>query len=153
MEFWLVIEFTDHLYTRPVSSNNYSTTVNLHNFQITTAPAKPFPVCYVFTSRSLATASNSGDSSASREQVFSSETPVQNWIINWLARSKGLQDNCSLLRENVYRAVDQKRPWYMPISQLLHSNGSIRYNISIKYSGFSYILSLSTIITFFIVKN
>jgi hypothetical protein len=50
---------------------NYSANADLHNSQITTAPAEPFPACYVFTSRSLATASNSGDSSASRAQVLS----------------------------------------------------------------------------------
>jgi hypothetical protein len=44
---------------------NYSATANLHYSQITTALAKPFPASYVF-SRSLATASNSGDSSAPR---------------------------------------------------------------------------------------
>jgi hypothetical protein len=45
---------------------------------ITTAPAKPFPACCVFTSRSLATASISGNTSASRAQVLFSQTPVQN---------------------------------------------------------------------------
>jgi hypothetical protein len=40
--------------------------------------AKPFPACCVFTSRSLGTASNSGDSSASRPLVPSSQPPVQN---------------------------------------------------------------------------
>jgi hypothetical protein len=44
----------------------------------TTAPAKPFPTCYVFTSSSLATASNTGYSSASRAQVLPSQPPVQN---------------------------------------------------------------------------
>jgi hypothetical protein len=44
-----------------------------HNSQITTAPAKAFPACCVFTSRSLVTASNSGDSSASHAQVLSSQ--------------------------------------------------------------------------------
>jgi hypothetical protein len=39
-----------------------------------------FPACCVFTSRSQATASNSGDSSASRAQVFSSPPPVQNCV-------------------------------------------------------------------------
>jgi hypothetical protein len=38
---------------------------DLHNSQITTAPAKPFPAYCVFTSCSLVTASNSGDSLAS----------------------------------------------------------------------------------------
>jgi hypothetical protein len=43
-----------------------------------TPPAKPFPACCVFTSRSLTTDSNSGDSSASRPQLLSSQSPVQN---------------------------------------------------------------------------
>jgi hypothetical protein len=46
-------------------------------------PLSLFPVCYIFTSRSLATASNGGDSSASRPQVLSSQPPVQNWTLNW----------------------------------------------------------------------
>jgi hypothetical protein len=61
-----------------VTTSNYSATADLHNSQITTASAKPFPACCVFTIRSLATASNSGDSSASRAQVLPSPTPVQN---------------------------------------------------------------------------
>jgi hypothetical protein len=39
---------------------------------------KAFPVCYIFTSRSLATATKSGDSSAPHAQVLSSQSPVQN---------------------------------------------------------------------------
>jgi hypothetical protein len=46
MGFWLV----NGLWI----TNNYSATANLHNSQITTAPAKSFPACCVFTSRSLA---------------------------------------------------------------------------------------------------
>jgi hypothetical protein len=38
-----------------------SATADLHTLQITTAHAKSFAACYVFTSRSLVTASNSGD--------------------------------------------------------------------------------------------
>jgi hypothetical protein len=60
------------------NTSNFSANANLHNFQITPAPAKLFPACCVFTSRSLATASNSEDSSAIRSQVLSSQTPVQN---------------------------------------------------------------------------
>jgi hypothetical protein len=63
-----VNKFTDH--TRLGTTNNYRTAVNLNNSQITTAPAKHFPACYVFSSRSLATASNSGGSSISRIQVL-----------------------------------------------------------------------------------
>jgi streptolysin S family bacteriocin protoxin len=72
MGFELVNAFIDHLYTRLGITSNYSATANLHNSQITTAPAKPFSACCVFTSRSLAMASNSGDSSASLFQILSS---------------------------------------------------------------------------------
>jgi hypothetical protein len=64
--------FTDHLYTRRGTTRNYSATANRRNSQITTAPAK------AFSSRSLVTASNSEDSSASRAEIPSSQTPVQN---------------------------------------------------------------------------
>jgi hypothetical protein len=71
----------------------YSTTANLHNSQITTAPAKPFPARYIFTSRSVATASNSGVFSASRAQDLSSQSPLQNptlkeLSINWVVKFK-----------------------------------------------------------------
>jgi hypothetical protein len=39
-----------------------------------------FPACCVFTSRFLATVSNSGDSSTSSAQVLSSQSPMQNPI-------------------------------------------------------------------------
>jgi hypothetical protein len=74
--FGLVNGFVDHLYTPLGITSSYNATANLHNSQITTAPAKPFPACCVFISRFLATASNSGDYSASRSQVLSSQTPV-----------------------------------------------------------------------------
>jgi hypothetical protein len=44
---------------------NYSAIADLHNLQITTAHAKSLPFCSVFTSRSLVTAFNTGDFSAS----------------------------------------------------------------------------------------
>jgi hypothetical protein len=56
----------------------YSATATLHKSQVTVTHAKPFLACRVFTSRSLTTAYNSGDSSASRAQVLSSQPPVQN---------------------------------------------------------------------------
>jgi hypothetical protein len=58
------ITFIDRLYTRIVSTSNYSATANLHN-------------CYVSTSRSLATDSNNGDSSASCVQVLPFRTKLQ----------------------------------------------------------------------------
>jgi hypothetical protein len=63
--FGLDIGFIDHLYTRRGPTSDYSATANLHTLQITSAQAKSFPAYCVFTSCSLVTASNSGDSSAS----------------------------------------------------------------------------------------
>jgi hypothetical protein len=77
-KFGLVNGFIDHSYTRLGTTSNYSATANPHNSKINTAPAKPFPAFRDFTSRYLATASNSGDSSASRTQVSSSQPPLQN---------------------------------------------------------------------------
>jgi hypothetical protein len=62
--FGLEIGFIDHFTTRLVTTSNYSSSADLHTLQITIAYAKSFPACCVFTSRSLVTASNSGDSSA-----------------------------------------------------------------------------------------
>jgi hypothetical protein len=78
-EFGLVKGFT----------SNYSSTANLHTIQLTIAPAKLFSSLLCLHSRSLTTASNSGDSSASRAQILASQPPVQNWTelnwtINWL---------------------------------------------------------------------
>jgi hypothetical protein len=60
-----MIELIDPLYTPLGIASNYSATFNLHNSQITKAPDKHFPVCYAFTSPFLATASSSGNFSAS----------------------------------------------------------------------------------------
>jgi hypothetical protein len=74
----MVKGFIDHLYRQFRTTSIYSVIANVHNSQITTAPVKPFSACYVFTSHSLTAASNSGDASASRAQVLSSQPPVQN---------------------------------------------------------------------------
>jgi hypothetical protein len=68
--------FIYHLYTRLGPTSDYNTTANLQNSQIITALAKTFTAFCIFTSRSLATASNSRDSSASRAQVISSQPPI-----------------------------------------------------------------------------
>jgi hypothetical protein len=73
-----VVSFINHFYTPLLTTSNYSAVANPQTLQTTTAPAKSFPDCCVLTSRSLATASNSGDSSASRAQVLLSQPPVQN---------------------------------------------------------------------------
>jgi hypothetical protein len=44
-------------------------------------PLRLFPACYVFNSRSLATASNSGDSLASRAHVFTIRRICRNWTL------------------------------------------------------------------------
>jgi hypothetical protein len=63
--FGLEIGFTDHLYTQPGTTSSYRATAILHTSQIITAPAKSFAAFYVLNTRSLVTASNSEDSSAS----------------------------------------------------------------------------------------
>jgi hypothetical protein len=64
--FELEIRFIGHFSTRLVTALNYSAIADLHTLQITTAHAKSSTyVCYVFNTRSLVKASNSGDSSAS----------------------------------------------------------------------------------------
>jgi hypothetical protein len=69
-EFGLDIGFIDHLHPWLRTTSNNSTAVNL-NSQITTAPTQSFPACCVFTSCSLVTASNSGDSSVFHTPVLS----------------------------------------------------------------------------------
>jgi hypothetical protein len=81
--FGLGNEFIDHLYTPLGTTSTYSVTANVHNSRITTASTKPFPACCGITNCSLATASNSGDSSASHAQVLSSQPPSQNSALNW----------------------------------------------------------------------
>jgi hypothetical protein len=58
-----------HLYTPLGITSKYGAIGNLHTSQITIAPAKAFPACCVSNSRTLGTASNSGDSSAFRTHV------------------------------------------------------------------------------------
>jgi hypothetical protein len=65
----LDIGFIDHLYTPLETASNCSAIADLHSLQITTATTKPSTAYCVFNSRSLATASNSGDYSASRAHV------------------------------------------------------------------------------------
>jgi hypothetical protein len=58
----------------------YSTTANLDRLQITAVNTKTSPARNVFSRRSLATSSNSGDSSGSRTQILPSPTLVQNCL-------------------------------------------------------------------------
>jgi hypothetical protein len=84
-----VNEFTDYLHTPFRTTKIYNPVANLHNPQITTAPAKSFPAFFVFTSNSLTTTSNTEDSSASRAQILSKKPPMQNCLnsffqLSWL---------------------------------------------------------------------
>jgi hypothetical protein len=63
--FGLDIGFIYHLYTRLGTTNDYSATINLHKWQITTQHSKPFTDSCAFTSRSLVMSSNKGVFSAS----------------------------------------------------------------------------------------
>jgi hypothetical protein len=73
----MVNGFIDHLYTQLGSMYNYNAIANLHNSQITIAPAKPFLSCHILTPRPLVMASNSRDSSTSRSHILLSQPRVQ----------------------------------------------------------------------------
>jgi hypothetical protein len=68
--------FIDHLYTLLGITSTYNVIANLYTLQIITAPDKHFPAGVV-TCRFLATASNTGDSSASHAQVLLSSRPCR----------------------------------------------------------------------------
>jgi hypothetical protein len=81
MYWWM-----DILNTCAHHSELQAITVPLLIFTIHMSPAPVlnlFPACCFFTSPSLATASNSTYSSASRVQILSSQPPVQNSTLNW----------------------------------------------------------------------
>jgi hypothetical protein len=75
MDWWM-----DLLTTYTHDWELHANTVPPLSSTIYKSPTKPFPACCVFTSRSLATASNSGGSLASRAQVLSSQPSVQNCL-------------------------------------------------------------------------
>jgi hypothetical protein len=67
------------LFTQLGNTSHYSAIAYFHNSQITAANTKSSPACSVFNSRSLATASNSGYSSASRAQILPLHRISRNW--------------------------------------------------------------------------
>jgi hypothetical protein len=64
------------LLTQFGTTSNHSSIASFHTLQITTALVKRFPDC-VLNGSSLATVSNSGDSSATRAQDLLSQSPLQ----------------------------------------------------------------------------
>jgi hypothetical protein len=72
--------FIGHIYTQLETASDYSTIADFHTYK--PPHAKPSPVCSVFISHSLVTASNRGDSSASHAQVLFSQPPMQNSTLN-----------------------------------------------------------------------
>jgi hypothetical protein len=144
--YWIYWPFT-RIHSRLVSASNYSEIAILHNSQFTTAPAKLFSTCCVFTSLSLATASNSGGSSASRAQVHSSQSNVQNWLgrpkcppYNPLAQTMQkhpVSKSTSIVARRFIAAgtclpsrCTETAPIYPTISRPLHSNSSTLYSIN-----------------------
>jgi hypothetical protein len=79
MDWWMDLLTT---YTRDLELQAITALSLMYTLKIITEPAKPFPACCVFISRSLATASNSGDSSASRDQVLSVQRIPRNWTLS-----------------------------------------------------------------------
>jgi hypothetical protein len=92
------IGFIGHLYTQLGATFNTSAIVNLYTLQFTAAPAKPIPACCVFNSRSLAKASNSGDSLASLTHIVRSPTLVGYCLpaISTLTLNPTVCFNCNL---------------------------------------------------------
>jgi hypothetical protein len=79
-----------------------------------------FTACCVFISRSLATASNSRDSSASRVQVLSSQHPVQNLTPNWqLTVSESESDLLYDWRFNANQFVSARSPLRLTTSNFI----------------------------------
>jgi hypothetical protein len=118
-----MIGIIENLYTPLRTTSNYSATVNLHNSQITTAPAKPF-LAYVLTSRSLAIASNSGNSSAPRAQNLSRTELSTNPTVCLKHRHASVTAGTCLPNRCPETALV-----YQPISRSLHTKGSTRCNI------------------------
>jgi hypothetical protein len=100
-----------------VTIRNYGAITSLHNSQITTAPAKYFPPCYVFTSRFLTKASNSGDSLASRAQVLSSQSPLYNSRLTYSPHREQPVSNHNYIVECVLVAAETY------LTEPLHRNG------------------------------
>jgi hypothetical protein len=126
-------------YTPLGTTSIYRAIANLHTTITTTAPATPFPAYCVFNSRSLATVSNSGDSSAFRAHVVTVRRISRNCthsadlgssLYSYSLRvdpEKNASNNPSTVmggclaiawiscpRERVYRAVTQKQPFVYP---------------------------------------
>jgi hypothetical protein len=125
-------------------TSNYSATANLHNSQIITAPAKPFPACCAFTSHSLATASKSGNSSASRAQVLLYRNDLVVPLVFLITPRHGPHKKHPISKNNSIVARRFVAPGtclpsrcpemaleYPPMSRSLHTKGSIRYIINV----------------------
>jgi hypothetical protein len=81
MVWWmdLMTTYTHHSELKVITALSLISTI----YKSPQHPLNLSPACCVFISRSLATVSNSGDYSASRTQVLSSQTPVQKWTLSW----------------------------------------------------------------------
>jgi hypothetical protein len=90
--------YINHFHAQLRTTSNYSVTAHLHSSEFTTAHTKPFPACCVFTSRSLAAASNSGGFSASRAQVLLST--VNSGTLNPILSCK-----CQLSRHHLFSII------------------------------------------------
>jgi hypothetical protein len=82
MGYGLDIGFIDQIMHTIWSTSTYSATASFHTLQITATNIKSSPAFGVFNSRSLANASNSGDSSDSRTQVLPVQWISHNWTLS-----------------------------------------------------------------------
>jgi hypothetical protein len=136
----MIIGFTDNL--QVITTNNYNTIADFHTLQITTAYAKSFPACSVFTRRFLVTASNSGYSSASGLKTFlngtelfflhlsSSEPLSTERVENTVSNNTSIVTCVSVAAGTCLPSCCLETALvYLLTSRSLHSNGSTRYNM------------------------
>jgi hypothetical protein len=138
--YGLINGFIDHVYTPLGTTSNYSAIANLYTLQIITAPAKIFSSLLFFISRYLATDFNSGDSSASRAQVFLLEPHVQNscQLSAELQRhsfSASLESSSDLVAPILFFITPRRRPHRkhsVTISKEWSSNSQLKCSCSVR---------------------
>jgi hypothetical protein len=152
-QFQLLNGFIGHSFIPLGTKSNSSVIVNLHTLQITIVPAKLFPACCVFISRSLAMASISENSSVSRAQdILSTTTQLQRHLFSAsLQSSTELVCSSSVLCNHFTRTTTKISFFYccmrvrcyanMVLSVPLPSNGRLFWLNFLAFSGYAILLT------------
>jgi hypothetical protein len=118
--FGLEISFINHFNIRLVTTLNCSNIADLHTLQITTAHAK-FLVCCGFTSRSLVTASNIGNSSAS---------PLSTLLSLLFTDSLTTLNSCSSVPHNISTRTKEKTPFIIVLQSFPYEHICLQWRYS-----------------------